>query len=74
MTTSLDARVLYDIHDGVTTLYLGSVASVGAATSALRSAADEVHRSGGSNMRVEFRRGDKVVYEARVRGDGAACS
>lgn len=74
MRRGLDVRLLYDIGGDRRTLFLGSVSTVNAATAALRSAADEVQRSGGANMRVEFRRKGKVIFESAVRSSdvGAA--
>lgn len=75
MSAALDARMLFDRPDGSTaTLFLGSVASVHAATASLRSAAGEAALCCGENMRVEFRNSSgEVVYASNVRGDGAAC-
>jgi hypothetical protein len=73
--SGLDARVSYEWENGVTTLFLGQVASLNAATAGLRQAAEEIHQRGGRNMRVELRNPEgKVVFESAVRGDGAAVS
>lgn len=69
----LDARLLYDRQGAVSTLFLGNIASVNAATAALRAAAGVIQANGGTHMRVEFRNGDgKIVFASNVRGDGAA--
>lgn len=76
--TALEVRVVYEHATsrggGTTTLFLGYVETVNAATTALRNAAAEVKQSDGRNMRVVIRRGNNIIFTSAVRGDGAACS